>query len=315
MLKDKLYSEYQKRYTEYKEKQQRVDILKEAVKQLESERKGKKNDIENQKEKTLSDISGKKKDFERKLASVKREGTNSLVVKEYSEHKLREIEALEENVRVFEQSKKSEIKELEKKKKDIVINLESDKELCQKRLNNLMSGGGESDFVKTFDEGKLRQQLEREKEREIAKLSAQYDSSITYTQNSLQNIDNEYTSILKKEISYVEDDSNLRELYNELKNKLSENELPQIITHALQEPVDRVIQRQGINGGQRVAQLARWATSLDNLNQYTPEWLINLVNIGFPAIFGIGIFLIVIFSGIHISFVATATNAIATFLL
>ena len=248
------------------------------------------------------------------MVSVKKDGTNSFVVEEYSKSKLRDIKKIEDSLHSLEQDKKNELKELQRKKKEAISGLEADKDLCQKRLNDLMNGGDGSSFVKQFDEVRLRQQLEKAKESEIAKLSSQYDSSFSQTQKSLQEIDSEYAEILKRELAYVENNASLCDVYTGLSGKAAVNELPQVITEVMAEPVSEVIQRNDIDGGQRVAQLASIAVPLDDLSKYTPEWLIKLVNVGFPFIVGVGMLLFFAFSGAHIGFVAIATNAIATFL-
>lgn len=315
MLKEKLYSEYQKRYKEYKEKQKKVEALQVDAENIQAEGQRKKSDIEVQKRSELERLSDKKKELERQLASVKKDGTNSSFFKDYSESKLRDIEKTESGLRSLEQEKKDELKELQRRKQEAVSGLEADKDLCQRRLNDLMNGGDGSSFVKQFDESHLRQKLAKDKEREVAKLSSQYDTSVSQAQGSLQNIDGEYNGILQRELSYVENNPNLCELYSGLNAKAVSNELPQVITDVMSQPTTDVIQRNGINGGQKLAQIANYVTPLDDLSRYTPEWLIKLVNVGFPSIVAVGILLFFIFSGVHFGFVATATNAVVTFLL
>lgn len=315
MLKEKLYSEYQERYKEYIEKHRKVEKLQSDVVDIQVEGQRKKFEIETQKNTELAKLSDQKTELERQLASVKKEGTNSTVLKEYSESKLRDIAKTEEGLSALEQEKKDELKSLQRKKKDAISELESDKDLCQRRLNDLMNGGEGSSFVKQFDEGQLRRTLTADKEREVAKLANQYDTSVSQMQASLDGIDSEYVGIMQRELSYIENDGNLCELYSGLNAKALNNELPQVITDALSEPMPDVIQRNGINGGQRIAQISHNASPLDDLSIYTPEWLIKLVNIGFPSIVGFGLLAFFIFSGIHFGFVATATNAVASFLL
>ena len=314
MLKEKLYLEYQKRYKEYKEKHKKVEVLQVDLENIQAEGQRKKSDIEVQKRSELEKLSDKKKELERQLASVKKDGTNSSVFKDYSESKLRDIEKTESGLRSLEQEKKDKLKELQRRKQETVSGLEADKDLCQRRLNDLMNGGDGSSFVKKFDEGQLRQKLAKDKEREVAKLSSQYDTSVSQTQSSLQNIDGEYNGILQRELSYVENNPNLCELYSGLNAKDVSNELPQVITDVMSQSTTDVIQRNGINGGQKLAQIANYVTPLDDLSRYTPEWLIKLVNIGLPSIIAIGILLFFIFSGAHLGFVVTATNAVVTFL-
>lgn len=315
MLKEKLYSEYQKRYKEYIEKHKKVEDLQRDVADIRVEGQRKKAEIENQKKSELSKLSDRKKELESQLASVKKEGTDSAVVKDYSESKLKNIEKTETELRSLEQEKNDELKNLYRKKKESISELESDKDLCQRRLNDLMSGGDGGGFVKQFDEGQLRQKLAKDKECEVARLSDQYDTSVSQTQGSLEGIDSEYAGILQKELSYIENDSNLCELYSGLNAKAVNNELPQVITSVLSEPTADVIQRNGINGGQRLAQIAYNVSPLDDLSRYTPEWLIKLVNIGFPLIVGVGLLAFFIIFGIHFGFVATASNAVVSFLL
>lgn len=314
MLKEKLYSEYQKRYKEYKEKHKKVEALQVDAENIQAEGQRKKSDIEVQKRSELERLYDKKKELESQLASVKKDGTNSSVFKDYSESKLRNIEKTESGLRSLEQEKKDELKELQRRKQEAVSGLEADKDLCQRRLNDLMNGGDGSSFVKQFDEGQLRQKLAKDKEREVAKLSSQYDTSVSQTQSSLQNIDGEYNGILQRELSYIENNSNLCELYSGLNAKAVSNELPQVITDVMSQSTTDVIQRNSINGGQKLAQIANYVTPLDDLSRYTPEWLIKLVNVGFPSIVAVGILLFFIFSGAHLGFVATATNAVVTFL-
>lgn len=315
MLKEKLYLQYQKKYKEYIEKHKKVQELQRDVADIQAEEENKKSEIENQKRIELSKLYDKKNELQRQLASVKKEGTNSIVVTEYSESKLRDIGKIEDGLRSLGRDKSDEIINLKRRKKKSISELESDKDLCQRRLNQLMSAGNENDFVKQFDEGQLRQKLGTDKESEVAKLSGQYDISVSQTQESLAEIDSEYAGIMQRELSYIENDANLCELYSGLKGKAVNNELPQAISSALTEPMSDVIQRNGINGGQRIAQVAHSASPLDDLSRYTPKWLIELVNVGFPLIVGGGLLAIFIISAIHLDFVATAANAIASFLL
>lgn len=315
MLKEKLYLEYQKRYKEYTEKHKKVEELQRDVVDIQAEGQRKKSEIEIQKKSELSKLSDRKKELERQLMSLKKEGTDSAVVKDYSESKLKDIEKTETGLRSLEQEKNDELKNLQRKQKEAISELESDKDLCQRRLNDLMSGGDGSSFVKQFDEGQLRQKLAKDKEREVAKLSDQYDTSVLQTQESLEGIDSEYAGILQRELLYIENDLNLCELFSSLNAKAVNNELPQVITSVLSEPTTDVIQRNGINGGQRLAQIAYNVNPLDDLSRYTPEWLIKLVNIGFPSIVGVGLLAFFIISGIHFRFVTTATNAVVSFLL
>ncbi len=314
MLKEKLYSEYQKRYDEYKEKHEKVEALQVDVENIQTEGQRKKSNIEAQKRSELKKLSDKKKELERQLASVKKDGTNSFVVKDYSESKLRDIEKIESRLCFLEQEKKDELKKLQRRKQEAVSGLEADKDLCQRRLNDLMDGGDGSSFVKQFDEGQLRQKLAKDKEREVAKLSSQYDTLVSQTQSSLQNIDGEYDGLLQRELSYVENNPNLCELFSGLNAKAVSNELPQVITDVMSESTTDVIQRNGINGGQKLAQMANYVTPLDDLSSYTPEWLIKLVNVGFPSIVAVGILLFFIFAGTHLGFVVMTTNAVVTFL-
>ncbi|WP_461810949.1 hypothetical protein [Faecalimonas sp.] len=314
MLKEKKYSEYQKRYEEYKKKRKDVERLEENVEQLNREKIEKSASIEREKREKLSEITQRKKDNEDKLASAKKSGVDSTVVKEYSDKKLREIDLLNAEVHSLEKKKADELKKLQDRKKHAIKSLEADKELCQKRLNDVMNGGDGGVFVKTFDEVKFRQQLVKNKESEVSKLTSQYNASIESIQKSIQNIDAQYAAILKRELFYVEGDSQLNDAYSNLSARQITDELPQVLLYALQEPVDSVIERKGLNSGQEVGQVARKASSLDDLSMYMPQWLVKLVEIGFPCIIGGGLLLFFIFSGVRWGFVATATNAIVTFL-
>lgn len=106
MLKEKLYSEYQKRYKEYKEKHKKNEALQVDAENIQAEGQRKKSDIEVQKRSELEMLSDKKKELERQLASVKKDGINSSVFKDYSESKLRDIEKTESGLRSLEQEKK-----------------------------------------------------------------------------------------------------------------------------------------------------------------------------------------------------------------
>ena len=315
MLKEKLYSEYQKRYKEYVEKHKKVENLQRNITNIQAEGQKKKAEIETQKKSELTKLSDRKKELERQLASVKKEGTDSVVVKDYSDLKLKNIEKTETELYSLEQEKNNELKNLQRKKKEAISELESDKNLCQRRLNDLMSGGDGSGFAKQFDEVQWRQKLAKDKEREVTRLSNQYDTSVSQTLGALEGIDSEYVGILQRELSYIENDSNLCELYSGLNAKAVNNELPQVITSVLSEPTVDIIQRNGINGGRRLAQIASNVSPLDDLSKYTPEWLIKLVNIGFPSIVGVGLLAFFIISRIHFGLVATATNAVASFLI
>lgn len=243
MLKEKLYSEYQKHYKDYKDKQKEVEEFKTVVEQLKLDGFHEKIKLNNDKKVTLEEIANRKQ-----------------------------------------------------------------------HLSDIINGRDGSTVIKNFDENQLRLQLSKNKKKEIAKLSSKYDSSISNIKNSLQNLDSEYKNILKREISYVDNNSQLCNLFDGLNNKMSNNELPQVILSTLSESVDSVVQRKNINGGEKVAQIASKVSPLDNLRKYTPNWLIIFVNIGFPVIVGIGLLLFFFFSGAHLEFVSNTTNAIATFL-
>lgn len=303
MLKEKLYVEYQRRYKDYIAAHKKVDELKSEAESIRREGADEKSSIEK-----------KKAAIERQLASVIKDGTKSSVFQEYSVEKIKEIGSIEEQITRLKSEKKTELKNLEADKKDAIGSLIADKELCEKRLDDLMNGGDGSGFVKQFDENQLGTKLAREKEHEVGKLSAKYDASISKAQATLQNIDSEYAGILQRELSYVENDERLQHVYYGLNTKMTANELPEVISNSLTEPVEGVITRQALNGGQSVARLSSLANALDDLREYTPEWLIKLVTFGFPALIGIILFLIFIFMGASLSFVATATNVIVTFL-
>ncbi|MCI8659027.1 MAG: hypothetical protein HFG54_02095 [Lachnospiraceae bacterium] len=314
MLKEKLYIEYQIRYKDYVADHKKVDELKSDVESMKHEGKAKKESLENEKAKTLKDLKNRKTELEYQLNSVKKDGTGSRVFQEYSESKLKNIKTIEDKIVELKSKKKSELKDLETKKKEAVSDLEADKDLCQKRLDDLMSGGDGSEFVKRFDEKQLRQKLGRDKDQQVSKLNFQYDGAILKIQNSLQNVDCEYSAILQRELAYVENDEQLQGIYYGLNSKMSSNELPAVISDSLSEPVEGVISRQGLKGGQSVARLSSMANTLDDLRQYTPGWLVNLVTFGLPAIAGVILFLAFIVTGASLSFVTTATNIIVTFI-
>ena len=303
MLKEKLYVEYQNRYKDYIAARENVDRLKSEAESIRREGVRERKNIER-----------KRAEIERQLDSVKKDGAKSPVFQEQSKGKIREIKSIEERIDGLKKEKKTELKNLEAEKKEIIDDLALDKELCQKRLDDLMNGGDGGGFVKIFDENQLRTKLIREKEQEVGKLSARYDTAIAEAQDALQNIDSKYSGILQRELSYVENDEKLQFVYSGLSAKMSANELPAVISDSLAESVEGVITRQGLNDGQSVAKLSSLAGALDDLKQYTPKWLINLVICGFPAIAGVVMLLIFIFSGIRLSFVATAANVIVTFL-
>lgn len=314
MLKEKLYSEYQKRYKEYKEKHKKVENLQVEVKNIQAEVKKKKFDIEVQTNNELNKIFDKKKELERQLFSVKKDGANSWVVKNYNESKLRDIEETKSELRSLEQEKQVELKELRRRKQEAISELEDNKKRCQNRLNNLLNNGNESSFVKQFDEGELRQKLTKDKEREVTNILSKYDTLMSQTQSLLQNIDEEYDITLQKELAYIEDNSNLYKLFFDLNAKAVSNELPQVITEVMSESTTNVIQRNGINGGQKLVQIANCVTPLDDLSRYASDGLKKLVNVGLPLIVSIGILLFFIFSGMHLDFVIRTTNTVVTFL-
>ena len=314
MLKEKLYLEYQKRYKEYKEKYKKIEILESDIENLQSERERKKDNIESQKKTQLDKLLNKKKELENKFESVKKDGTESSVVKEYSEFKFFEIKRTENELLNLKREKCDEIEALELGKTSTVADLESQKKQCKMRLDDLMNGGEGSSFLKQFDEEKLRKQLTGNMEQEIIKLSAQYDGSVSRIENSLQRIDSEYEEILKRELSYVGNDAYICDMQASLSSKATANELPQVIMNVLNEPVSEVIQRKEINGGMRILELARKVNPLDDLSKYTPKWLKVLVNIGFPTIAGVLLFLIFVFCKVHFGFVEAATNTVANVL-
>lgn len=303
MLKEKLYVEYQTRFKDYVAAHKRVDEL---ISEAES--------IRREGEEAKRTIEKRKTAIEEQLNSVKRDGTKSSVFQKYSEGKLKEIKTTEERIAQLKSEKNRELKNLEAEKYDAIEGLKSDKVLCQKRLDDLMNGGDGSEFVKKFDESKLRTKLAKEKEHEVGKVSNQYDIAISEAQGSLQNIDGEYSGILQRELSYVENNERLQSVYYGLNSKMSANELPSVISTSLAEPVEGVISRQGLTGGQSVARLSSLANALDDLRLFIPQWLINVVTFGLPAIVGIILFLVFVFTGASLSFVATATNVIVTFL-
>lgn len=314
MLKEKLYVEYQKRYRDYIADHKKVDELKSDAESIKREGKAEKESLENKKAQALKGLMDRKAELERQLNSVKKDGTKSAVFQQYSKSKLKEIETVEDKIIELKSKKKSESAALETKKKEAVSGLEADKDLCQKRLDDLMSGGDGSEFIKKFDEKQLRQKLERDKDQEVSKLNSQYEGAISKVQDSLQDVDSGYSAILQQELAYVENDEQLQGVYYDLNSKMSSNELPAVIYDSLSEPVEGVISRQGLTGGQSVARLSSMASALDDLRQYTPGWLVNLVTFGFPAIVGAILFFGFIFTGASLSFVTTATNAIATFI-
>ena len=105
MLKERKCSEYQKRYDEYIKKHKEVENLEETIKRLNREKKEKSASIEFEKVDFLSGIEQRKKSCEDKLASVKKNGEASHVVKEYSNIRLKEIDALNGEVSSLEKKK------------------------------------------------------------------------------------------------------------------------------------------------------------------------------------------------------------------
>ena len=72
MLKERLYSEYQKRYAEYKEKHKEVEELQQNIENIREEGQIKKSKLEAQKKNELGKLSEQRKELERQLASVKK---------------------------------------------------------------------------------------------------------------------------------------------------------------------------------------------------------------------------------------------------
>lgn len=313
--KEKMYLEYQKRYKEYKEKHKKVEKLQDNVKKIQAEGQKKKSDIESQKKDRLGEILQKKKNLEKQLASIEKDGKDSSVFIENNANVLSSLDKLKADLQSLQQEKNNTLETLKRKKTEAVSGLENDKELCQKRLDDLMNGGDGSNFIKKFDEVQLRQKLDKDKEIEIEKLSNQMDLMLSNAEDSLKNIDNEYDAVLQRELSYVEQNTQLSQIYSSLDNKAQNKELPQVITDIMADSTDDVIQRNNIDGGQKLAQIANNALYLDDLSNYTPQWLVKFVDFGLPSIVTAGILLFFILSGLHMGFVATATNAVASFLI
>ena len=71
MLKEKLYSEYQERYSKYIEKHKKVEKLQSDVVDIQAEGQRKKSEIETQKKTELGKLSDQKKELVRRKINNK----------------------------------------------------------------------------------------------------------------------------------------------------------------------------------------------------------------------------------------------------
>ncbi len=317
MLKEPLYAEYQKKCTAYNDKCKSIDELQQSIKGIQAEKDRNIQKLTVERAFDLKHISQEKEQLENLAVAAKKGGVDGSAIKEDEISSIiqRRIDEAKEELSSYKQSKKNAIRNLEQEKKKTLDSLNAERDRCQQELNGLMNGGNRSGSVKIVNEGMLRQQLEREKEQKVADLSLSYDTRITETQNSLQKIDSDFAAVLSRELSYVENDADLNTLLSNLNAKAAANELLQVITDELARPVTEVIQRGHIDGGMRVVQLAQAALPLDDLSQYIPPWMITLVNAGLPLIGGLGFLAFFVFSGLRLGFVATASSAVASFLI
>ena len=94
--------------------------------------------------------------------------------------------------------------------------------------------------------------------------------------------------------------------------KQNRQELPQIIKDSLEEPVDEMMQRNGISDGRSVYDLSSRANSLNDLSLYSPEWLKAFVFAGIPLI--VAGLLFYVLGSVYFGFVGSIINGIVTFL-
>lgn len=315
MLKEKLYIKYQKKYDEYIGKHNKIDKLNEDIGEFREEILNKKFDLELKKNKDLENISAKSKKLKEQVTSLKEEGENSSVAQEYSRSKLQQISETENNLLLLEEKKRLEIEKIKNEKNTTVNNLQTDKKICEKKLEKVIDDINKSNLIVTFDEDKVNIEQENRKKEGIAEICSQYDSEISKKSEAMQRIDSEYNTILERELSYIENNGSLFSVYNDLKNKEAKNELPFIISNSMAEPIVNMIQRKNIFSGQKVAEIASNAAPLDDLNLYTPKWLRILVNFGLPAVALLITLLFFMLTNISLSFVDSATNAVVSFLL
>lgn len=315
MLKEKLYAEYQKLFEDYKKKHKLVDSLEDKLVQLRKEKEEARDKIENQKEKDLQYIKDQKQELKKQLSSIKKEGENSKAVQEYSALKLAEIKDKENYLQNLKEYKEERLEGTRNTKKNYISRQESKKKEYQSKLNDAMNLGSGISPLKTFDENKLRQQLKQNRENEVNKLTSQYDNDIFYTQTAIQGIDEKYEGILEQQISDIEGDMMLSYHLKTLNERLNSKELPASIMDTLNKDVEEVVSQYNLKDSRDIAEVGARAIPLDNLGEFTPVWLINLVEVGFPLLTGLGVFLFFWLSGVQLGFVATATNAVASFLL
>ncbi len=314
MLKEKLYLEYQQLYRSYQDRYQKADELVLEVKQLEQKVAAEQAALKSERDMSLQAVKNRKKDLEQQLDSVKKGGTSSSVVKNYSAVRMGEIQTQKEMLQALMQGQAEEAEELQRKKQEATANLEAERDLCQTRLNDLMSGGDRDKPIKTFNEVQLRQQLSQSKKQRLAQVTAQYDDAIEKVQVSLRSVDKNYEEILAQGLACFEENFSLAEKYAQLSAKAEANELPPVIVAALEEPAADVIQRNGLKGGMSAAVFADITSPLDDLREYAPNWLVWLIRGGLPVMAGVGLFLFFKLAGIHMGFVAIAANSVVSIL-
>ena len=147
------------------------------------------------------------------------------------------------------------------------------------------------------------------------KLSEECDSSIEKAKNKLDKVDGEFASKHEKEISAVESDTPIMEVYSNINNKRINGQLPKEISTALEEQVDVLAQRNNISDAASLIKVAGDAEPLGDLLNFIPGWLRTIVFVLLPILSGGVLFLSFIISGARAGFVETASNAVVTFLL
>lgn len=314
MLKEKCYSEYQRRYDEYHAEHQKVDQLEQLVQQIQEEGATQLNKLEKQKHSALQAELAQKREYEQTLASVKKEGAASRAAQEFSRTKISEINSLEKDIQTLKATKVRAAQELEKKKANALNDLKRQQAACQKELAGLGAKiGGDGTSIRQFNEGELRQELKQKKAREIAHMTDTYDSSIHAAETALQNIDTDYDQRLNRELAFARNDASISGIHEQLSRKAAAKELPSIISAALERSVGYMVEKRNIKNGKMVCSMAREAEQLDDLGAYAPAWLEPLIRYGFPLLVGVLFFLLL--SGFHLGFVAYATHTVVNFLV
>ena len=313
MKKEKLYSEYLMKYERYMNQYSRMEELKKEKIRLKEEEQRERISLETRKADVLQGVLEKRKHYEKQLESAKREGMDSDAIKEYSDVKLKELRETESAISRLRKEKSAEANALQKRKEEEWKELNEAKQSCEARLNELMDSGGK--IPQGVNETILRQQLMWEKQRKMTDITSQYETAISQIENTAETLNAKYDQLLGQELAYIEENDWLFSVYQELNAKEEMGELPPVISASLQEPVEKVIERNNINDGKTAAKIAARVMPIDELSRYAPGWLVSFVEMGIPFIGGLVVFLIFLTSGVRFSFVSVAMNAIVTFLL